>query len=92
MKNQVKSRMEVLLQQEIEARQLSSTTTGRVDETRSSSGQTSLTSSGQTSKTGFNSTTTQDAASERSGSKVNAKADLIFNLDSGKNLHVTCYY
>ena len=74
MKEQIKSRMEVLLQLEIEDRALrrsvSASTTSNPRLTSSVSGQTSLSSS---------------TASERgrSGQREEAKADLVFNMDTG---------
>lgn len=87
MKEQVKSRMEVLLQQEITARQLSTTTAPqRPPQPVSRTGQSSLAAS-TTSQT---STTTQRDSMTSSttvmggrGTRVGAKADLVFNVDSG---------
>ena len=82
MKDQVKSRMEVLLQQEIEARQLSTTASSKAAQTSSNTGRTSSFSS-TTSQTGSGSVT-RNRDAEKLESKVNTKADLVFNMDSGK--------
>ena len=89
-KEQVKSRMEVLLEQEIEARLLSATTAPppRPPQPVSRTGQTSLTAS----TTSRAASTTADPASSSvvvgGGTRVGTKADLVFNVDTGKFANV----
>ncbi len=64
MKEQIKRRMEVLLQSEVQARSISRSTTTRT------AGQTSLTGS--------------SLREERERAREETKADLMFNMDTGK--------
>ncbi len=77
MKEQIKNRMEMLLQSEIEARILAKSTATSshvsVTSTTSTAGQASVAAAGRTSGAGI---------------KEEAKADVLFNMDSGKrNFH-----
>ena len=76
-KEQVKSRMEVLLQEETQARENAAKT---APEQASRTGQTSLSAS-VTSRAG----STCDSAKE-GGTGVGVKADLVFNVDTGERL------
>ncbi len=72
MKEQIKSRMEVLLHYEVEARSLDKSTSSRSlsDTAASTTGQAST----EAGKTGLG----------RSGVREEAKADVLFNADTGK--------
>ena len=82
----MKARMEMLLEQEIQSRQQLSASTHRSPKPVSRTGQTSLTGS-STSQTGSStaeSTATRDDGSPSVGrTRESAKADLVFNVDSG---------
>ena len=82
MKEQVKLRMEVLLQQETQARQLSASTTSRSSEPVSRTGQASVSAS-TTSRAGVGSTSVRERVGG-GGTRVSAKADLVFNVDTGE--------
>ena len=73
MKEQIKDRMEVLLQYEIEARSLAKSTSS-----------TATTSRTATSTAGQASSTTGKTSSPESGGREAAKADVLFNIDTGE--------
>ena len=77
MREQVKSRMEVLLQVETAARRDSAQRTSKTAD--STTGKTALSDS----VTGSQSPTTQ-SVSNKKGSKVETKADVLFNVDRGR--------
>ena len=79
MKEQIKNRMEILLQYEIEARTLVKSTTAQPS-SRSLVGSTTGQLSTATGEAGINSTVCQG----RSGNREIAKADVLFNIDTGK--------
>ena len=76
--------MEVLLEQEIQSRQQLSASTDRAPKPVSRTGQTSLAAS-TTSRTG---TGEESVTGDDSGRvRDRAKADLVFNIDSGMGLY-----
>ncbi|CAI8030246.1 Spartin [Geodia barretti] len=80
MRDQVKARMEILLEQEIQSRQeMSASVADRSPKPVSRTGQTSLTTS-TTSRAG------SSTAESAGGTRQSAKADLVFNVDSGIGL------
>ena len=82
MRDQVKARMEILLEQEIQSRQeTSASVADRSPKPVSRTGQTSLTAS-TTSRAG------SSTAESTGGTRQSAKADLVFNVDSGTYAHV----
>ena len=84
MRDQVKARMEILLEQEIQSRQeTSASVADRSPKPVSRTGQTSLTAS-TTSRAG------SSTAESAGGTRQSAKADLVFNVDSGTYVHVVC--
>jgi hypothetical protein len=90
MRDQVKARMEILLEQEIQSRQeMSASVADRSPKPVSRTGQTSLTAS-TTSRAG--SSTAESATKDTAGgTRERAKADLVFNVDSGTcSTHVYC--
>ena len=90
MRDQVKARMEILLEQEIQSRQeMSASVADRSPKPVSRTGQTSLTAS-TTSRAG--SSTAESATRDTDGgTRERAKADLVFNVDSGTcSTHVYC--
>ena len=92
MKEQVKSRMEVLLEQEIQSRQLSSSVTAdRSPEPVSRTGQMSLTASTASRAAGSASTTTALSQTARGGVRVSAKADLVFSVETGTHVYSFTY-
>ena len=81
MKEQVKSRMEILLQQETVARRNSAQASSPAQTSKmasSTTGRPSLSSS----TTGSRSSMSKSVSSKR-GSMVGARADLLFNVDTG---------
>ena len=77
MKEQVKSRMEVLLQEETAARRDSAQSTSKTAD--STTGNTALADS----VTGSPSSMSQ-SVSNKKGSKVETRADLLFSVDTGR--------
>ena len=90
MREQVKGRMEVLLEQEIQSRQLSSTTTNSAKPVSRTS-QTGLSGS-TTSRTGSSVGSATRGVSEvgEEGGRESTKADLVFNVDSGTYCVCVC--
>ena len=82
MRDQVKARMEILLEQEIQSRQeTSASVADRSPKPVSRTGQTSLTAS-TTSRAG------SSTAESAGGTRQSAKADLVFNVDSGTYVYI----
>ena len=90
MREQVKGRMEVLLEQEIQSRQLSATTTNSAKPVSRTS-QTGLSGS-TTSRTGGSVGSATRGVSEvgEEGGRESTKADLVFNVDSGTYCVCVC--
>ena len=83
----MKSRMERLLDEETEARQLAASTGDSSPKPVSRTGQASLSAS-TTSRTGTRSV--QDSV-EGGSTRVGAKADLVFNMESGTHARAHTY-
>ena len=90
MREQVKGRMEQLLEQEIQSRQQLSTSTNHSPKPVSRTGQTSLTAS-TTSRAATGCEESDTQSDSEAGSRESAKADLVFNVDSGECVCVAMY-
>ena len=91
MKEQIKSRMEVLLQMELEERSISKSTTRQpTNLSTSTAGKTGSTSSTTSHLSSSVCSNTASISSRRDGSREEVKADMLFNADRGTYVQHVC--